>query len=329
MARWQDGEMRLGYQMPLFDHPGLTADKLFANIVEQSLAAEQSGFDTVLVMDHMYQLPQLGRPQQWMLECYTLLAGIAASTSTVRLSSLVTGNTYRNPALLAKTLTTLDIISGGRASLGIGAGWFEREHVDYGWEFGTFTDRFEKLEEALNIILPMLRGERPTVSGKHYATVEAINEPQPLSRIPVMIGGGGEKKTLRMVAQYADESNLICAPNEIAQKLDVLDEHCERLGRPRSEVTVTWQRSLVVGETMEQARGLRDAALRRRGVDPITLGDVIEDRLPACDRDTLGEMMSRYLSVGLDGFTINLTANGGDPDMVELVGQVLAPLVNV
>jgi F420-dependent oxidoreductase-like protein len=320
--------MRLGYQMPLFDHAGLTADRLFQSIVDQALAAERSGFDTVLVMDHMYQLPQLGRPEQWMLECYTLLAGVAARTSTIQLSSLVTGNTYRNPALLAKTVTTLDIVSEGRAMLGIGAGWFEKEHIGYGWEFGTFTDRFEKLEEALNIILPMLRGERPTVSGKHYQTVEALNEPQPLHRIPLMIGGGGEKKTLRMVAQYADESNLICGQHEIAQKLDVLDEHCQRLGRNRSDITVTWQRGVVIAETMDEARQLRDDSLRKRGVDPMMLGDQLEARLPACDPDALGELASGVLALGLDGLTMNLIANGGSPDAVELAGSVLSKLVH-
>ena len=143
-----------------------------------------------------------------MLECYTTLGALARETSTVRLGALVTGNTYRNPALLAKIVTTLDIVSGGRAQLGIGAGWFELEHESLGFEFGTFTDRFEKLEEALQIILPMLRDERPTFDGAHYTVKDAINHPPPLSRIPVMIGGSGEKKTLRLVAQYADESNL-------------------------------------------------------------------------------------------------------------------------
>ena len=174
-----------------------------------------------------------------MFECYSMLSALAQHTERVRLSALVTGNTYRNPALLAKSLTTLDHVSGGRASLGIGAGWFEKEHVDLGFEFGTFTDRFEKLEESLQIIIPMLRGERPTLDGKHYRVDDAINSPPPVSRIPIMIGGQGEKKTLRMVAQYADESNLLGTDDDIPRKLEVLAEHCERLGRDRSEITVT------------------------------------------------------------------------------------------
>ena len=210
---------QLGYQIPNFNYPNGSRETLFEDVVAQTLAAEASGFDTVFVMDHFYQLPGIGNPDDYMLECYSLLAALAARTSKIHLGSLVTGNTYRNPAFLAKTITTLDVISGGRALLGIGAGWFELEHDALGFEFGTFTDRFEKLEEALQIILPMLEGERSSFSGKHYSVVDAINEPQPLHKIPVMIGGGGEKKTLRMVAQYADESNLICNRDEIPLSL--------------------------------------------------------------------------------------------------------------
>ena len=166
-------------------------------------------------MDHFYQLPGIGDPDDYMLECYTTLAALSQHTSKVRLSALVTGNTYRNPAVLAKIITALDHVSGGRATLGIGSGWFELEHDSYGIPFDTFGKRFEMLEEALQIILPMLDGERPTVHGKHYHVTEAINSPAPVSKIPVMIGGNGEQKTLRMVAQYADESNLTCLPDEI------------------------------------------------------------------------------------------------------------------
>ncbi|MEI6626669.1 MAG: LLM class F420-dependent oxidoreductase, partial [Thermoleophilia bacterium] len=230
----------LGYQIPNFSYPGVAAADLFDVISAQAKEAEASGFDTVLVMDHFYQLPMLGTPEQPMIECYALLSALARETKTVRLSALVTGNTYRNPAVLAKTVTALDIVSGGRAQLGIGAGWFELEHTAYGIDFGTFTDRFEKLEEALQIIIPMLHGQRVTFTGKHYQVVDAFNSPAPLSRIPVMIGGGGERKTLRMVAQYADESNLIADRNDIPRKLDALAEHCETLGRDRSQVTVSW-----------------------------------------------------------------------------------------
>src|SRR5688572_20635021 len=141
--------------MTRFTYPGTEPADLFGTIARQAREADESGFDTVMVMDHLYQIPLHGPPELEMLECYTLLSALAQHTSNVRLSALVTGNTYRNPTLLAKTLTTLDIVSGGRAQLGIGAGWFELEHDSLGFDFGTFTERFEKLEEALQIIKPM------------------------------------------------------------------------------------------------------------------------------------------------------------------------------
>ena len=160
---------RLSYQIPNFTYPGHTSPgsapgDIFATVVAQAVEAEAAGFDRIMVMDHFYQLPGIGEPDEPMLECYTTLAALAQHTTTVRLSALVTGNTYRNPALLAKTITALDHVSGGRATLGIGAGWFELEHDSLGFEFGTFSDRFEKLEESLQIIVGMLRGEKPTVT---------------------------------------------------------------------------------------------------------------------------------------------------------------------
>jgi F420-dependent oxidoreductase-like protein len=313
---------RLGYQIPNFTYPGVGPGDLFEAVARQAIEAEDSGFDTVLVMDHFYQLPMLGAHTNEMLECYTLLAGLAGRTSRVRLSSLVTGNTYRHPTLLAKIVTALDVVSKGRAQLGIGAGWFELEHESLGYAFGTFTDRFERLEEALQIIGPMLRGERPTLNGKWYAVRDAVNSPAPVGRIPIMIGGGGEKKTLRMVAQYADESNIICAVEDIPRKLAALDAHCERLGRDRSEITVSYQTSVCIAPTREQAEAELDAAIshipelagRRAGV--IVGGP-----------DEVATAYSRLLETGVDGFTINAPANGHIDGRVALLGKTLAPLI--
>ena len=322
---------RLGYQIPNFTYPGVGPAELFDVVAEQAREADGSGFDTVLVMDHFYQLPMLGEPDQYMLECYALLSALARETSTVRLSALVTGNTYRNPAVLAKTVTTLDIVSGGRGQLGIGAGWYELEHDAFGIEFGTFSDRFEKLEEALQIILPMLRGERPTFEGQRYTVRDAINEPRPVSPIPVMIGGGGERKTLRMVAQYADESNLICAPADLQRKLDALDEHCGRLGRDRSEITVSWQRTACIAPTADEARADLVAYFGRRGLDLTSMSDDEQatwlGNFTWGDPDTVGEQFAAMLRPGIDGFTINMPANGHIPGRVELLGRTLAPLV--
>ncbi len=313
---------KLGYQIPNFTYPGVAPEDLFGTITRQAVDAESSGFDTVLVMDHFYQLPILGEPAEPMIECYTLLSALAQHTSRVRLSALVTGNTYRNPTLLAKTVTALDVVSGGRAQLGIGAGWFELEHDALGYEFGTFTDRFEKLEEALQIILPMLRGERPSLDGSWYQVREAINSPAPLGPIPVMIGGGGERKTLRMVAQYADESNLICAPDEIGRKLDALAEHCDRLGRNRSEIVVSLQASACIAPTHEEAVAEFEAYLERNPAAEVRRASTVVG-----DPDEVAEVFAARLATGIDGFTVNAPANGHVPERVSLLGETLAALL--
>ena len=312
---------RLGYQIPNFTYPGVAPERLFATIRQQAVEAEDSGFDTVLVMDHFYQLGGLGQPQQEMIECYTLLSALAQHTKRVRLSSLVTGNTYRAPSLLAKTVTALDVVSGGRAQLGIGAGWFELEHNSLGFEFGTFTDRFERLEESLQIVLPMLRGERPTLEGKWYQVHDAMNFPAPLGRIPVMIGGAGERKTLRMAAQYADESNLICAVDEIPRKLAALAEHCTTLGRDRAEISVSYQTSACIAPTHEQAVEEFEAYLARQ---PEAEGR--RHTAIVGSPDEVAEQYARLREIGIDGITVNAPPNGHVEGRVALLGETLAPL---
>ncbi|MSX33260.1 MAG: LLM class flavin-dependent oxidoreductase, partial [Actinobacteria bacterium] len=219
---------------------------------------------------------------------------------------------------------------GGRAQLGIGAGWFELEHNSFGIDFGTFTHRFEKLEESLQIILPMLRGERPTFSGEYYNVVEAINEPAPLSRIPVMIGGGGEKKTLRMVAQYADLGNLNCEPGEVGRKLDALAAHCERLGRDRGEIVMSWNRAVCIAETTAEAEKDRDAFLLDRGMDYQSLTQdfqtMVDRYLVVGDISTIGAQFAEWKTLGTDGFTVSMPAQGHKPENVAMLGRVLTSL---
>jgi F420-dependent oxidoreductase-like protein len=312
---------RLGYLIPNFTYPGVAPARLFAAVRQQALEADASGFDTVMVMDHFYQLPAMGTPDQEMLECYTLLSALAQHTSRVRLSSLVTGNTYRRPSLLAKTITALDIVSDGRAQLAIGAGWFEFEHQSLGFEFGTFTDRFEKLEESLQIVVPMLRGEKPTFSGKWYQVREAMNVPAALSRIPVMIGGSGERKTLRLVARYADESNLTCTPQEIPRKLDALAAHCADLGRDRSQITVSIYATACIASTHEQAIADLHNYIKRQ---PQAAGS--RDIVIVGDPDEVAEQFARLRETGIDGVTISAPANAHVEGRVDLLGHTLAPL---
>jgi F420-dependent oxidoreductase-like protein len=321
---------KLGYQIPNFTYPDIAPADQFGVIKRQAVEADTSGFDTVMVMDHFYQLPMLGPPEFDMIECYTLLSALAQHTSNVRLSALVTGNTYRHPSLLAKTVTALDVVSGGRAQLGIGAGWFQEEHDSLGFEFGTFTDRFEKLEEALQIIIGMFRGEKPTLDGKWYQVNEALNVPAPLGKIPIMIGGSGEKKTLRLVAQYADESNLTAPIEEVPRKLDALDAHCERLGRDRSEITVSVMGRACVAPTHDQAKAELDAAMLHRGLDLASLpeeeAEAMRSLIPYGDPDEIAEHFSGYLIDGVDGLTVSAIANGHIEGRVSLLGETLSKL---
>ncbi len=317
---------RLGYQIPNFTYPDTRPDEIFGQVIAQAKAAEAAGYDRVMVMDHFYQLPGIGAHDEPMLECYTLLSAIAQHTSKVRLSALVTGNTYRNPTLLAKTITTLDHVSAGRATLGLGCGWFEKEHTDLGFEFGTFGERFEKLDEALQIIGPMLRAEPITLSGKYYSTLDAVNSPAPISRIPIMIGGGGEKKTLRMVAQYADESNLICETEEIPRKLEALAAHCERLGRNRDEITVTKLMMVAVAPTMEELEADLDAIAQLKNW-PDAIKDMIRGRLIYGDPDTVGEQLADAVAKGLDGLTVDLPLNGHNVERIELLGEIASKVL--
>ncbi len=312
---------RLGYQIPNFTYPGVRPEDIYANVVAQAKAAEAAGYDRVFVMDHFYQLPGIGAPEEPMFECYSILSALAQHTERVRLSALVTGNSYRNPALLAKTITTLDHVSNGRATLGIGCGWFEKEHVDLGFEFGTWTDRFEKLEEALQIIRPMLRGERPTLAGKHYSVTEAVNSPAPISKIPIMIGGQGEKKTLRMVAQYADESNLVGNNADIPRKLEVLAAHCENVGRDRSEITVTKLQMIAVAPTQEELDADFRAIAEAKGWNDARI-DAAKQVLISGDPDTVGEILSDAVAKGLDGLAVDLPVNGHNPERIALLGEI-------
>src|SRR5437763_2057328 len=192
----------LGFQIPNYTFPGVTHDKLFEHVVSLATTAEKAGFDSVYVMDHFYQLPNIGPRTEPMLEAYTILSGIAARTTKVRIGALVTGVTYRNPALLAKIVTTLDVISSGRAILGLGAAWNEDEHRGYGIEFPPVGQRMDRLDEALAIARAMFTEERPTFEGRYYRVDRALNIPRPIQPggPKIIIGGGGEQRTPKRAA---------------------------------------------------------------------------------------------------------------------------------
>jgi F420-dependent oxidoreductase-like protein len=309
--------IRLGYQIPNFTYPDIPVERLFDTVVAQAREAESSGFDTVLVMDHFYQLPGIGTPDNAMLEAYTTLGALATATSTVQLSTLVTGNTYRNPPMLAKTVTTLDVVSRGRAILGIGAGWFEREHHDFGYEFGTFTDRFERLEEALQIIAPMLKGENPTFHGKWYNVENAMNNPRVRPSLPIMLGGSGERKTFRLAALFADHMNIICDRGDLPRKVAALRDRCEEAGRDPSTLATSYLASVLMTETEDEAKQLVGVIPPER-LNRVFVGTAVQ----------VAEQLQRdVLDQGITGLTINMIRNGHVPGVVAMAGEALRPLV--
>jgi F420-dependent oxidoreductase-like protein len=312
---------RFGLQIPNFTFPGVADGELFARIAQIAVAAEESGFDSVWVMDHFYQIPGVGPRTDPMLEAYTLLGAIAARTERAGLGTMVTGVTYRNPAYLAKVVTTLDVISSGRAILGIGAAWNDDEHAGYGFGFPPVAERMERLEEALLICRAMFTEEAPSFTGRHYAIAGALNHPRPIrpGGIPILIGGGGERKTLRLVAQYADACNFFGDVATIRHKLDVLKRHCEEIGRDPAEITKTRLGSLVIAETNAEAERKARVVAEARGMDAARM----REYLAVGDPDTVCEQLAQYLDAGLDGMIFNMH-DAQDLDPVRLAGKTLS-----
>jgi F420-dependent oxidoreductase-like protein len=315
---------RLGLQIPSFTYPGVPDSELFGRISEIATTAEDAGFDSVWAMDHFYQIPFMGQRTEPMLEVYTLLSGIAARTSQVRLGAMVAGVTYRNPALLAKMVTTLDIVSSGRAILGIGAAWNDDEHGGFGFDFPRVGERLERLEEAVQICQAMFTEEAPSFQGKHYRIEEALNFPRPIrdGGPPILIGGGGEKKTLRLVAQYADACNLFGTADIVRHKLDVLERHCADVGRDPAEITKTRLGGLIIAPTHEEAerRGAEMKAARGMTDDYFRMSQIVGAP------DEVGEQIQALMDAGLDGLIFNMW-RVEELEPVALAGQTLSKLL--
>jgi F420-dependent oxidoreductase-like protein len=311
--------VRLGLQIPSFDFPGVPPERLFEQLVEIASTAETCGFDSLFVMDHLHQIPGIGPPTNRMLEGNTILAAIAARTRSAQLGLLVGGVTYRNPALLAKITTTLDVISGGRAILGIGAAWYEAEHNAYGFEFPPLAQRFERLREALEIVRAMFTDESATFVGEHYRVEGVLNNPRPLrGDIPILVGGSGERKTLRLVAQYADGCNIMGDPARARHLLGVLREHCDAVGRDPDEITKTRLGTLAIARTHEEAE-------RRLAAWP-DRANLPEERLRMVltlgDPDEVGEQVRELVDAGVEGLIFHLP-NPYDLETVGLAGETL------
>lgn len=301
--------IKLGLQIPNFSY-GTGVAELYPTVIAQAQEADSAGFDSVFVMDHFYQLPGLGTPDQPMLEAYTALGGLATATEHVQLGTLVTGNTYRNPTLLAKAITTLDVMSQGRAVLGLGAGWFELEHDQLGYEFGTFTDRFNKLYEALEIIVPMIKGERPTFSGKYYRTTEAMANPRFREHIPLMIGGSGEKKTIPLAARLFDHLNVIAGFDQLAAKVAVKNRACEEIGRDPATLETSMLVTAMVDENLTAD----------------VIPDAMKGRAVVGSAEQVAEQIKKnVLDAGIDGVIINMPTHlqGYVPGIIPALGKAL------
>jgi F420-dependent oxidoreductase-like protein len=310
--------VKIGLHISDFTWDGGAA-KLRHTLGEIARRADEGGVDRVSVMDHVWQIGHIGPPEHEMLEAYTTLGWLAARTERVKLLTVVTAVVYREPGLLAKAVTTLDVLSGGRAILGIGAAWNEDEHAGYGFEFPTVKERMDRLEEALQIIRAMFTEPAPTFDGRYYRIDQVLNNPKPIrGRIPILIGGSGEKRTLRLVAQYGDACNLFGDPDTVRHKLDVLERHCADVGRDPAEITTTALQSVIVRPTAAEAEKALAAYADSRG----TLPDRVRQFMTVGDPGAVAERMAAYRAVGVDGMVVNLPELA-DLDAVALAGETL------
>ena len=311
--------VRIGLQLPRFDYTGVAPADLLDRLIGIAATAETSGFDSLFVMDHLHQIPGVGEQPEWMLEGNTALAALAGRTARLNLGLMVGGVTYRNPALHAKITTTLDVLSGGRAIHSLGAAWFEDEHRAYGFEFPPLKVRFELLDDALRISRAMFTEEQATVEGTHHHVAGAYNKPQPIrGDIPILVGGSGERKTLRLVAQYADACNVFGAPDHFRHLMEVLNGHCADVGRDPGEITRTKLGTLSVAATHEDAERQLESWPGRLKLDP----ERLRGTLIVGDPDEVVEQVRAFREVGLDGLIVNMPSPH-DLDSLALAGETL------
>jgi F420-dependent oxidoreductase-like protein len=310
--------MRFGLQLPRVTRPGLSGHDYFEHLVELCAVAEFAGFDSVWIGDHLLH----GNPDDTdpLPDALTLLAGLASCTGRMQLGALVAPVTFRPPALAAKIVTTLDAISGGRAVMGLGAGWNAEEHRRYGISFPPLRERMERLEDAAAIARTMFDEAVPTYRGRHHSVEAALNHPRPQrGSIPIVIGGNGERRTLRIAARYADACNLTVAdPQLVRRKLAVLDRHCEELGRDPATVARTRGGGLVIAPTHEQAR--RDAETLRStiGLTPERFAGWAVVGTP----DEVRHEVQAGFDAGLDGFMFYL-GDSPDGEPIARAGELL------
>jgi len=303
-----------GLHLPSYTHPDVAPERLFDRVVEQAKTAEEAGFDVVTVMDHLYQIRGVGEEDEPMLEGWSVLAALARETTRVRLGTLVTGVTYRNPALLAKQATTLDTISGGRAIYGLGAAWNDVEHAGYGYDFPPIKERMDRLEEALAIAKAMFTEDRPSFQGRYYRLDGALNVPRPVQAggPRILVGGGGEQRTLKIAARYADMTHWFpLGLDMLIHKTEVLAGYCEAIGRDPATIERTMAAPVVVAGSDAAAAAALDAVPPERRPYMIvgTPAKVVDGLRP-------------YIDAGFTGFTFNNSIYR-TPEQISLIGELL------
>ncbi len=303
-----------GLHLPSYTFSGTPPKRLFDRVVELAQAAEAAGFGLVTVMDHLYQIGGVGSEDEPMLEGWSVLNALARETSRVRLGTLVTGVTYRNPALLAKMATTLDITSGGRALFGLGAAWNEAEHIGYGYDFPPVGERMDRLDEALTIIRAMFTEDRPSFTGRHYRIERALNVPKPIQPggPKVMVGGGGERRTLRIAAKHADLTHWFpLGIDALRHKTEVLAGYCEAIGRDPATIERTMATPVIVAASKAEFEAIRDRMPPERRA-----------HVAGGTPEQAAEALRPYLDLGFTGFTFTDTTYR-TPEQVAAIGELL------
>ncbi len=321
LARTQQEEpmpLRFGLSISSFTWPG-PPDEIGLRLATIAREAERAGFSSIWVMDHFMQIPQVGREWEPMLESTTTLGFLAAATERMRLGTLVTGITYRNVAHVGKIAATLDVLSGGRAMCGLGAAWFDREHAAYGWDLPPLSERYELLEDALELF-PLLWGPgAPPYTGRRISVAEAICYPRPIQeRIPILVGGSGEQRTLRLVARHADACNLFGEPDVVRRKVEVLRGHCRTEGRDPDEIAITQLSSVLCAA---DETGLAEALAR--AADEQVSPEAVAERLDAGTPDDHIGRFRALAEAGVDEVIVSL-ADIGDPGAPERFAPVIA-----
>ncbi|MFE9928527.1 TIGR03560 family F420-dependent LLM class oxidoreductase [Streptomyces sp. NPDC005533] len=311
---------KVGLQIPGYSFPGTMDNQLFDRVVEMAQTAEANGFDSLWTMDHVHQIASVGEPDEPILEAYTTIAALAAVTSTASLGVLVSCNGFRNPALLAKMVTTIDVISKGRAMLGIGAGWHEEECRAYGMDFQTTGERLKGLAEAVQICRAMFTEHAPRFSGTYHRIDEPINVPGPINPDgpPILIGGGGEKVLIPMVARYGDACNFFGAPATVRHKIDVLEKACAAVGRDSGEITKTWLGHAIITESEAELQEGLERLGTLLGRAPSAVRGFALCGTPAEVRRQIAE----YRDAGAEGLIVTVL-DPGDLEHLKLVGTTL------